>query len=64
MIRTITIVECGCEKCGHIWRPKVQDKVPEICPRCKTKRWNLRVGGEIVVGGERIPFAEHMGRCG
>ena len=46
MIKTITIIECECEKCGHVWRPNMQDKTPEICPKCKTKRWNLRVKGD------------------
>jgi len=40
-MRKIEILECKCGKCNHIWRPVNQNDAPQICPRCKTKRWNL-----------------------
>lgn len=31
-----------CERCGHVWIPRVysEDKDPVICPRCKSPYWN------------------------
>src|SRR5262245_13005491 len=29
-----------CERCGHIWVPRVTTVRPETCPRCKSPYWN------------------------
>jgi len=33
MIRTVTVIECTCEKCGKSW-------IPRTCPECKNTGWN------------------------
>lgn len=30
-----------CTRCKHEWYPKVPDKLPEVCPRCKSPYWRL-----------------------
>jgi len=34
-----------CLRCGHIWIPR-QD-VPNICPKCKSVRWNTEPKKDI-----------------
>ena len=31
-----------CERCGHVWLPRIydNDKDPVICPKCKSPYWN------------------------
>lgn len=29
-----------CERCGHIWVPRDEDKEPKVCPKCKSPYWN------------------------
>ena len=29
-----------CTRCQHEWYPKVPDKLPEVCPRCKSPYWS------------------------
>ena len=37
-IKKITWIECTCEKCGYVWKPKTEN--PAMCPECKSARWN------------------------
>lgn len=29
-----------CERCAHEWVPKKMDKLPTVCPACKSPYWN------------------------
>lgn len=29
-----------CTRCQHEWYPKAPDKLPEVCPRCKSPYWS------------------------
>lgn len=29
-----------CFRCGHSWRPKNINKMPTVCPKCKSPYWN------------------------
>lgn len=31
-----------CLRCEHEWVPR-EDKLPKVCPRCKSHYWNKRV---------------------
>ena len=33
------VFKCTCEKCGKEWESK-NDKIPDVCTRCKTYKWN------------------------
>ena len=38
-----------CLRCGHTWVPRLPNKQPEVCPKCKSPYWNrhrLNEGGE------------------
>lgn len=38
------VPEYRCAKCGHAWRPR-PDRVevrPQVCPKCKTYRWEAK----------------------
>ena len=37
-IRSITIEQWVCDKCSHTWAKL--ERIPGICPRCKSKKWN------------------------
>ena len=28
-----------CERCGHIWKPRSEEK-PKVCPKCKSPYWD------------------------
>jgi hypothetical protein len=41
--------ECGawvyilghkCYRCNHCWRPKDIEKIPKVCPKCKSPYWD------------------------
>ncbi len=34
----IQIAQVKCQKCGHVWAPRIVD--PQKCPRCQSTRWN------------------------
>ena len=40
-IKVVEALEFHCQKCDHDWRnrPDKQNKIPEICPKCKSKDW-------------------------
>ena len=29
-----------CERCGHVWVPRIKRPVIRICPRCKSPYWD------------------------
>ena len=29
-----------CERCGHVWVPRNRDKLPLVCPKCKSPYWD------------------------
>jgi len=29
-----------CKRCSHEWYPKTPDKLPAVCPKCKSPYWN------------------------
>lgn len=35
------IEEKLCLRCGHKWLPR-SDKIPVMCPACKTQLWNKK----------------------
>lgn len=36
----VTLDGHGCERCGHLWIPRVKDRTPKVCPRCKSPYWD------------------------
>lgn len=45
----ITCPACGhefepkklkCKRCNHEWHPKLLDRLPEVCPKCKSPYWD------------------------
>jgi predicted Zn-ribbon and HTH transcriptional regulator len=39
--RTVRVKEYTCERCGHTWMPRKQEK-PKVCPnpQCKSPYWD------------------------
>jgi len=33
-----------CIRCGHTWIPR-SNKLPKVCPRCKSPYWNKQYKG-------------------
>ena len=29
-----------CLRCGHEWTPRNLNKLPKVCPNCKSTNWN------------------------
>ncbi len=29
-----------CERCDHAWIPREKDRLPKVCPLCKSPYWN------------------------
>jgi phage FluMu protein Com len=29
-----------CKRCGHVWYQKAGGNTPQVCPRCKSYKWN------------------------
>jgi predicted Zn-ribbon and HTH transcriptional regulator len=29
-----------CYRCGHCWRPIDMEKIPKVCPKCKSPYWD------------------------
>ena len=42
MVRGIRITKFKCQKCGHIWIPRKEEK-PTICPKCKSWKYIVEV---------------------
>ncbi len=42
MQKEITLKECTCERCGHVWLPR-SEETPITCsnPRCRSPYWNI-----------------------
>ena len=44
MVGRVNIEGYKCERCGHIWVPRIYEiekkKDPVICPKCKSPYWN------------------------
>jgi predicted Zn-ribbon and HTH transcriptional regulator len=36
----ITFMGYKCERCGHEWLPRDNNREPKVCPRCKSPYWN------------------------
>ncbi|MDP2719372.1 MAG: hypothetical protein Q8P44_06035 [Dehalococcoidia bacterium] len=36
----ITVMGYRCERCGHEWLPRFEEKEPKVCPKCKSPYWN------------------------
>jgi len=30
-----------CERCGHEWLPRMKDREPRVCAKCKSAYWNV-----------------------
>ena len=39
MQEQLTIHRNTCERCGHSWLPRSEEK-PTICPKCKSPYWD------------------------
>lgn len=37
---TIRLKGYRCNACGWHWLPREQGKVPAVCPKCKSYRWD------------------------
>ena len=36
-----------CYRCSHEWKPNDMNKLPRVCPKCKSPYWNKpRTNGE------------------
>jgi len=33
----------SCKRCGHSWYPR-KDRIPTICPKCKSRLWYEKRG--------------------
>ena len=31
-----------CYRCGHEWRPRNLNEIPEVCPKCKSPYWKTK----------------------
>ena len=55
----IKIMAYRCERCEHIWMPRVYavkaKENPHVCPRCKSPYWN--VPRKVIVGKAREVIA-------
>jgi len=40
----INIIKLKCNKCGHIWAPKIEDV--RQCPKCKSASWDKEKKGK------------------
>ena len=38
--RTIKVIQLHCERCGWNWLPSLEVKNVQICPHCKSARWD------------------------
>jgi predicted Zn-ribbon and HTH transcriptional regulator len=38
MVRTRTVVELECKRCGYLWVPVKEH--PKKCPKCQSLRWD------------------------
>lgn len=36
--RTVTVIECTCARCGHVWTPRKKGP-PTRCPGCTARNW-------------------------
>lgn len=63
----------GCFRCAYVWRP-TRPRVPRICPRCKSRLWDVPVlqpihrgnqqGIAEILGPHREAILEAAGRWG
>mgnify|MGYP001602609783 CR=1 FL=1 len=37
-IKKITVTECRCERCGHVWTARVER--PATCAQCRSPYWD------------------------
>ena len=44
-IRTV-VAALVCDECGHQWQPREGARLPKVCPRCKSYKWNAKAGAE------------------
>lgn len=51
MIIEKVCLECVCEQCDHTWTP-ASTGTPNICPKCKTKKWNE--AGQFINPDQRL----------
>jgi len=46
--KEIKVTECTCSRCAHAWLKRLPNRLPEVCPKCKSRYWNkgriFRVG--------------------
>lgn len=58
----------GCFRCAYVWRP-VQPRTPRMCPRCKSRFWNVpllrpvRQGGRLGIEQILLPRREAILRA-
>ena len=38
----VTLQGFQCARCDHVWLPRYDDIDPAICPKCKSKLWNVK----------------------
>lgn len=44
--KKIQIKVYDCERCFHTWQPRLE-RVPTVCPRCKSPYWNKKKLGDV-----------------
>ena len=42
MIGKITVQGFTCESCKHSWIPRNKERLPIVCPKCKSPYWNVQ----------------------
>ncbi len=68
-IKKVTVLECTCERCGHVW--VAENKPPQACSKCRSTLWDKprvrnipleRIASRIDVGsfrkGDRVRVAD------
>ena len=53
----ITIMGYKCERCGHEWLPRDENREPKVCPKCKSPYWDTPKKKQV-----EISFEEFSGR--
>ncbi len=36
----VVLIGNKCYRCNHEWLPKDKDKIPKVCPKCKSPYWD------------------------
>ena len=37
----IKVLAFQCERCDHVWVPRMKTREPRVCPKCKSPYWDV-----------------------